>query len=356
MSRSAYAEAQRGLGRRVAAVFPARYPPELLWARGVVPMEVWDPPAPTGEAGAHLPPMVCAVARRGLGLLLGSQPVDLLLFPHTCDSLQNLSTLLRDLLGERRPCLSFYPPKGAEGPSARAFLLEEIRALSRSLDAAVGEPLPGRLREAARWARERDEALRDLYEARARGELAASAEAFYGTVRRTEYLWPEEAVALLRAFRRERAGKRPPGVPLVLSGVLPVPKDLLRHLDARGLWVAEDDFLGLGRRFPREAPPLPEDPLEAAAERLLALPPCPTQGASVADRLAFLEGLARRASARAVVFLAFKFCEPELFDIPFLAGGLEERGLRCLVLETGGGAEAPAALLTRLEAFVESLP
>lgn len=356
MSRRAYAEAQRAYGRRVAAVFPARYPPEILWAREVVPVEVWDPPAPTGEADAHLPPMVCSVVRRGLGLLLDSQPVDLLLFPHTCDSLQNLSTLLPDLLGERRPCLFFYPPRGADGAAGRAFLLEELRALSRNLDAVLGEPSPGRLREAVRWARERDEALRGLYDARARGELAASGEEFYRMVRRTEYLWPEEAAAELGAFLRERAGSRPAGVPLVLSGVLPAPKDLLSRLDERGLVVAEDDFLGLGRRFPRRAPPLPDDPLEAAAERLLALPPCPTQGAPLSSRVAFLEELVRRSSARAVVFLALKFCEPELFDIPFLAKGLEERGLPALVLETEPGAETPAALLTRLEAFVESLP
>lgn len=356
MSRRAYAEAQRTLGRRVAAVFPARYPAELLWAREVVPVEVWDPPTPTGEADAHLPPMVCAVVRRGLSLLLNSQPVDLLLFPHTCDSLQNLSTLLPDLLGETRPCLFFYPPRAGEGDSARAFLLEEVRALSQRLDAVAGAPSLERLREAVRWGRERDEALRDLYDARARGELAATGEEFYRVVRRTEYLWPKESAEALRFFRRERGGRRPAGVPLVLSGVLPTPKDLLRCMDERGLVVAEDDFLGLGRRFPRKVPALPADPLEAAAERLLALPPCPTQGASVASRLTFLEELARRSSARAVVFFTLKFCEPELFDLPFLVEGLRERGLPALVLETEPGEETPAALLTRLEAFVESLP
>ncbi len=356
MSRRAYAEAQRAAGRLVAAVLPARYPPEVLWAHDVVPVEVWDPPAPAEVAGAHLPPMVCSVVRRGLALLSASPPVDLLLFPHTCDSLQNLSTLLPDLLGERRPCLFFYPPRGPAGDCGRAFLLEEVRSLFRNLDAVAGEPPPHRLREAVRWARERDEALRGLYDARARGQLDAPAEEFYRAVRRTEYLWPEEASEELLAFRRERAGRRPAGVPLVLSGVLPAPMDFLRRLDERGLAVVEDDFLGLGRRFPRRAPDLPDDPLEAAAGRLLALPPCPTQGAPHSSRLAFLEELARRSSARAVVFLALKFCEPELFDIPFLAEGLRERGLPALVLETEPGGETPAALLTRLEAFVESLP
>ncbi|MEW6756989.1 MAG: 2-hydroxyacyl-CoA dehydratase family protein [Acidobacteriota bacterium] len=357
-SRRAYALEQKARGRKVAAVFPARYPAELLWARDVCPVEVWDPPAGTQAAQAHLQANVCSVVHRALSLWLsgGTGAADFLLFSHACDSLQNLSTLVPDLLGEGRPCLFFYPPKGRRDDLAEGYLERQLEALSERLDEAAGRPREGALERAVAWGEARTRALNDLYDARAGGRLAASNGEFYAAVRACEYLWPEEAVLRLDAFRTERSGPSASGIPLVFSGVLPQPAGLLPRLDDLGVRIAEDDFIACGRRFVRGSLPHSGEPLPTVARRFLALPPCSTAGSPVPDRLDFLTRLAGRSSARGVVFLALKFCEPELFDVPTLAEGLRSRGIPCLVLEVEMGGDVPAQTLTRLEAFLESLP
>jgi benzoyl-CoA reductase/2-hydroxyglutaryl-CoA dehydratase subunit BcrC/BadD/HgdB len=56
-----------------------------------------------------------------------------------------------------------------------------------------------------------------------------------------------------------------------------------------------------------------------------------------------------------VVILDVKFCEPELFDAPLIVAGLRESGVPVLILETEMEPRTPAGMLTRMEAFLETL-
>ncbi len=358
MGRTEYLIAQKKMGRKVAAVWPARYPAELLWAHGVCPAEVWDPPLEPERASGHLQPYVCGIVQRGLELLLsgGLRPADILLFPHTCDSLQNLATMVRDLGGEARRCLFFYPPKRDAGERAIAYLMAQLRDLSGELTLHVGPMNTGALEGAMELGSRRTDAMRRLYDLRAEGRLSAGNATFYAAVRACEFLWPEDAVHRLHTFAKEEEGTpSDEAVPLVFSGVLPQPADFMEKLDGLGVRVVEDDFLGCGRRFIRRTMPAGEDPWRVLAERMQALPPCCTQGASVGDRTNFILELVKRSRARGVVILDVKFCEPELFDAPLIAAGLRESGVPVLILETEMEPRTPAGMMTRMEAFLETL-
>ena len=354
-NRRSYLLDQRSHGRKVAAVWPARFPAELLWAHGFCVSEVWDPPLDRDLSPAHLQPFTCSIVSGGFELLAsgGTDVADVLVFPHTCDSIQNLATLAKDLLGERRPCLTFYMPKGDRGPRAATFLAQQLRDLSGQLEQTGATATDLSMREALALGCRRANLLRELYARRAEGPLACSNEAFYTAVRGCEFLWPEDAVSRLEALlgldRHGSAG----GVPLVFTGVLPLPKDLPSVLDGLGVRVVEDDFLGCGRRVCRNEVADGNDFYTTLALRLLALPPCPTQGAPVEARLAFLTELVERSAARGVVFLSLRACEPDLFERPSLVAGLKAKGLPVLILETETGATTPGGMLTRLEAFLE---
>ncbi|MGC8723598.1 MAG: 2-hydroxyacyl-CoA dehydratase subunit D [Acidobacteriota bacterium] len=359
MGRRAYLMGQKAAGRRLAAVWPARYPVELLWAHGICAGEVWDPPGEVGLTSAHLQSFVCPVVKRGLGFHLSGAlvPVDLFLFPHTCDSLQNLSSLVKDLLREEKPCLAWYPPRDS-GPQALAYAESQLESLSRALDRATGPMRDGALEEAVAWGMRRDGLLRDLYRLRAEGRLRATAAEFYEAVRSCEYLWPEEALARLEDFLGERRAEQPlkEGVPILLSGVLPAPASLLRWLDGQGIRIAEDDLIACGRRVLREPLESPTDPWAALARRQLAWPPCSTAGSPLPERIAFLRRLVERSGARGVVFLTMKFCEPEGFERPALVEALRAEGVPLLQVESELEPEPPASLVTRIQAFLESIP
>ena len=142
MTREPYIERQRAEhGRKAVAVLPIHYPKELLTALDLLAVEVWGPPGPPrGDAAGRIQAYVCPVVRNALAFLAsgGADAVDAALFPHTCDSIQQLATLAADLGGWAKPALTFLHPKGPARASTRRFLAAELRALAARLEAVAG--------------------------------------------------------------------------------------------------------------------------------------------------------------------------------------------------------------------------
>ncbi|MCB2191743.1 MAG: 2-hydroxyacyl-CoA dehydratase family protein [Deltaproteobacteria bacterium] len=356
-SRGEYAQQWRAAGGKVCAAFPAQYPKELLWSHGVLPMEVWDPPLAPARAQGHLQPYICSVVRQGLELLLagGMDEVGAILFPHTCDSLQNLASLVDDYLEAPAPSLFFYNPKAPFAAAAKGFYVSQLQALEKDLTLIFGPQPMGAMEQAMEWSRKLSDLYAQSYDRRAAGELGVSAVEFYRVLRGGEYLHPQDYIPLLQAWLDQAPttnGNSGPAV--MLSGVLPGPPDLLDTLDGLGLRVVHDDLISMSRRL-LYPPPGAGDPFMALADCFLAMPPCSTRGSSLDERLAWLKDLARKSGAQGVVFSVVKFCEPELFDLPELRRGLKEAGLASLVLEVDVNQEVGGQAATRLEAFGEML-
>ncbi|MFH2007560.1 MAG: 2-hydroxyacyl-CoA dehydratase family protein [bacterium] len=356
--RKAYIEEQRKKhGRKVLAVLPIQYPKELLTAMDVLAVELWGPPgAPRGPAVGRLQSYVCAVARNALAFVAagGAEVVDGFLYPHACDSLQGLATQIPDFGGSDKPAFHYLNPKGEARPSARRFVVAELRSLAEKLETVTGKGLD---EERLRWAiglhREIDGARRELLENRAR--VSMNDPSLYELLRRGEWLWPEEHLAELR----EAVGKKvkdkvvQKGVPLLVSGIVPEPMEILNELSGMGAYVAADDYAAVGRRVVRK--PLVEhaDPFETLGWLMFAAPPCPTRTSSLPLRLDYLERLQRASGAQGVVIHTVKFCEPELFDVAGIKQHFTARGVPVLFLESELEAELAGQTITRLEAFVE---
>jgi benzoyl-CoA reductase/2-hydroxyglutaryl-CoA dehydratase subunit BcrC/BadD/HgdB len=359
VTREAYIRRQRSEhGRKAVAVLPVHYPKELLTALDLLAVELWGPPgAPRGDAAGRIQTYVCAVVRNALGFLAsgGADAVDAVLFPHTCDSIQQLATLASDFGGWGKPALTFLHPKDPGRPSARTFAAAELRALAGRLEAVAGRSLaPDRLAAAIRLHRQIDGHRAALLDGRA--SLPLDDRALYGLLRRGEWLWPEEHLAELRVAR-ERLGSGPPParVPVLLTGYVPEPADILETLNVAGAFVAADDYASVGRRLVREEDAPVGDPWEALLARYLSAPPCPTRAADQGARMRHLEGLLERSGARGVVVHVVKFCEPELFDVPAIRRTFAARGVPVLVLEGELERQLSGQAITRIEAFAEMI-
>ena len=157
MTRAEYIERQRALqGRRSVAVLPVHYPKPLLTALDILAVELWGPPGPPrSDAAGRLQPYVCAVARNALAFLAsgGADSVDAVLFPHTCDSIQGLATLVTDMGGWSKRAFTFLHPRGLDRPGVRPFLEAELRELARGRAWRRTAPAPGRSRgpRRSRW-------------------------------------------------------------------------------------------------------------------------------------------------------------------------------------------------------------
>lgn len=343
----------RAAGGRVAAVLPVHAPRPLLRAHGYLPVEVWGPPgADPDRAGAHLPPWVCSVARLALAFLRSDPPppVDLVVVPHTCDAFQGLGSLLRDLLPPGVPVLTPYVPRHA-GAGAAHYLAAELQDLDAALAATSGHrPDPDEILAHVLAEEAADRALADLLAARP--DLALDDPTFYRLARSREYL-PAEAFAagLIEALAAPPAPA--PGIPLLLSGIVPEPRALLEVLHRAGGRVVADDLAAVGRRA--GPPGTGDDPFLRMAERLLAAAPDSTRGSDLHQRTAHLRDLCRRTGVRGAVFLPVRSCSPELLHLPLVRRALEDDGIRTLALEVDLTTPLPEQSVTRLEAFLEGL-
>jgi benzoyl-CoA reductase/2-hydroxyglutaryl-CoA dehydratase subunit BcrC/BadD/HgdB len=333
---------------------PIRYPRALLRAFDLLPVEVWGPPSQGFLGAAHLQPYVCSVVRNALSFLLsgGLEVVDYLLVPHACDSLQGLGSLLIDFVRPRQPVFPLYIPR-ARRDSDLEFLTAELRQLCHRLEQATGRS-PGAegLLECVLREEAADSLLASLHQRRS--WLPMTQLEFYSLVRSREYL-PAEVFSGLAQAALDAASSMPParGVPIVLSGIVPEPMSLFAALENVGGWVAADDLACCGRRlYPAGSSP---DALQRMAQSLLWAPPDPMHGAPIAQRLAHLRSLVETSASRGVFFYTVKFCEPELFDLPLLSGGLQEGGVRTLAMEVDLNDGLSGQALTRLEAFLETI-
>ncbi len=353
--RSQVIAAHKHRGGGVAAVLPVHSPRGLLRAFNLLPVEVWGPPRVNASLGAaHLQPYICSIVRNALGFLLsdGLEVADVILVPHTCDSLQGLGSLLLDFIKPRQSVLTLYLPR-SDLESATTFLTEELRRLYEKLRALTGaSPDEQELLACLRREETADQLLAELH--RRRAWLPLSLLEFYRLVRSREYLPAEDFCRLAQtALAQTSPAPQRRGIPLIFSGILPEPMEVLEHIEALGGWIAADDFASCGRRcYP---PGDSQEPFLRLAESLLAGPPDPLRGCDLRARLEYLIDQARRVDARGVVFYLVKFCEPELFYLPLLRAGLHQEGLRVLVLEHDLNDGLSQATLTRLEAFLETL-
>lgn len=334
----------------MAAVFPVHSPRALLRAFDLLPVELWGPGIDTALGDARLQQYTCSIVRAGMSFALSprAEEVEVLLVPHACDSTQGLGSVLLDFARPRCPVLPFYLPRG-QGEAALAFLASELGALFEKLAAHTGRrPTEEELRR--RIAAE--EAADQLFGQLLVKPLPLSNRERYRLLRSREFL-PAESFAERCQAALEQAGQsKSEGVPLLLSGIVPEPMEILEALDRLGGRVVADDLACTGRRA--YSPGQSAEPFRRLAQSLLSGPPDSTLGASVQSRVDHLTQLVRQSGARAVLFLLVKFCEPEQFYLPALRQALEQEGVRSVVVELHPTEPLPDQALTRIEALLET--
>jgi len=356
-SRKKYITLQREeKGKKIFGVFPAQYPKEILWAMNILPVEIWDPPVEISSAEAHLQPYICSVVKLGLELILQGKCDDLdgFLFPHTCDSIQNLASIVNDYLGSDKPCYFFYHPKSLPGKASRHYYKQQLKVLISNLEKQHGPLDISRLNHCVEQGNEIAETIRDLYHQRQKGELSISNAEYYKILRQGEYLDPTDYIKILKRVSQngQRDAKDLP--PVVLSGIIPNPMAILEILDELGVSVVDDDLLNCGRRLLR-SPSAQQEPLNAITESYFSLPPCSTKVSSISERMKHLLAKLVQSNARGVIFNMTRFCEPELFDLPQLTKGLKDEGFPTLTLDTELNQPGRGQLRTRLETFAEMI-
>ncbi|MFC1879775.1 2-hydroxyacyl-CoA dehydratase subunit D [Chloroflexota bacterium] len=341
-------------GGAVAAVLPIHYPRALLRAFNFLPVEVWGPPGiPAGLGGAHLQPYVCAIAHNALSFLLndGLDTAELMVIPHTCDSLQGLASILIDFIKPKQPILPIYLPRGIR-QSDQDYLAAELGAVYQRLVEITGRaPTNQQIMEHIYVEEQADKMLRSLHDAGP--TLSLSDLERYSILRSREYLPPQDFIALAHQALVLKNDKPNTNIPLIISGILPEPMNVLQTLNELGASIGGDDLACCGRRLYPTGDSV--DPFQRMAQSLLGAPPDPTRASSLQERCDYLVELVGKYNARGVLFYPVKFCEPELFDLPILRRELEKFHIPSIIVETEIDAVPSGQFVTRIEAFLEMI-
>jgi len=80
---------------------------------------------------------------------------------------------------------------------------------------------------------------------------------------------------------------------------------------------------------------------------------CPSKHSGLYARGKNLLKRARETEAKGVVFIFLKFCDPHLFDYPYLRDMLKEEGIPSIMFEIEENFLPDGQFKTRLEAFME---
>ena len=338
-------------------VLPALYPREILWAFDIMPVEIWDPPGEILHANAHLQTTICPVVKRSLEFILKEPDIVNAgyLFPHTCDSLQNLGTQVKDLIGVQVPVYTFYNPKGSFNATTRKYYSDILSNFIQTLEETFGVLDPHKLQQACELSHRIDSRLIQLQAARKTNRLELSNTEYFELMRAQEFLQPDDYIALLEKIEIADTPLTLYRNHLLVSGILPPYPELLNFLEEMEVGVVADDLLAVSRRFPIVQMDVPNDSLEYLIDRFFLLPPCSTRAGNLNERLHHIQKLITESHAQGVLFNIVKFCEPELFDHRLLVKTLREKSIPVLSLETELQAGISGQDKTRLEAFTEML-
>jgi len=337
----------------------AYVPEELFHAAGFTPVFIFHTPDDHGYVRAHLPGFTCWVAGSALDQALAGELDGLagMALAHTCDTMQGLTDLWRRDV-PHIPLFHFGMPLRLDSPAARAYLLAELQSLRERIRTRTGRPISDdALRESIALYNRTRALVRRLYAHAADFAPPDLYDLVRAAFQMPKETYNQEAGSRTIALSQGSSPSPPPpcsSAPLLLlvSPALadPVLFDVIAQAGAR----VAGDLLDLGERYFAVDAAEEGDPLEAIADRLLALVPTPTKHHPRRTRAAHLLSLVQERNAHGVIFARQKFCEPHGFDCVQMAHVLDRAGVPHLLIELEQASQA-GQLRTRVEAFVEML-
>jgi benzoyl-CoA reductase subunit C len=350
----------RDEGEKPVAVFCSYTPEEILHAAGLTPVRLMGAVRTITHADAHLQAYCCSLARTDLDMALAGE-LDYLegaVFVQTCDTMMRLSDIWRRNTGFPFHGDLVLPIRMGEETSL-PFLEAEVGQFRHSVEEFIGETIWDDALEESIHIYNRNRRLAErLYKLRIDNPgiidgLSATACLVVGF-----WMRREKHNELLHELLEGLEEGTPPSdgrTPLLVSGSVCTIPDLMELILELGADVVDDD-LCCGHRYFDTYVDEADTPEEALAKRMWGRVNCPAKHQCIEDRIEHLLRQVQDSGAEGVIFYLQSFCEPHLFDIPYVRERLqEELEVPSLVLESELQSFSRGQMRTRLQAFIETI-
>jgi len=337
------------------------FPEEIILAAGAHPIRLFGQSASVMKADAHIQAYSCSLVRSlfedALSGKLGF--LDVIVFPHSCDTMQRLSDIWRlNVKGTVHLDLLF--PVHLKSEATRDYMKAVIERFRLELGKALNvEITENAVADAILLMNRIRSALHALYGIRSQTPERISGSDLNHVVRGCMIMDRHEAAGLLEQLVAALKEMQPSagslqGKRILLSGGVCLHPDIHDIVEEQGGAVVWDDLCTGSRYF---YTPVSENsaPVDAIADRFINRAICPAKHSGITRRAEGLLQLTSKYKIDGVIFLFLKFCDPHCFDYPDLKAALEETGIPSLFLEVETGKPVDGPTRTRVETFLQIL-
>ncbi len=333
-------------------------PEEIILAAGFTPYRLFgDPNLQVDRANEHIPPTHCLWTRNLLEQAIRGLDKDIvgLIATHGCDRTNREFDIWLECV---KLGFMFFlnSPRKRDKVSLRFFmddLKELIAQLEETFKVKISE---NGLKEEIKKMNQIRAMLKKISEFRSKMIITGSE--FHALVKNVQQSNKDESLKLLKSTLDKITSKDPlqkidKKKKILLTGSDIDDTEFLKYLEDLGFTIVIDD-LCVGTKYFWHTVDEGEEPIKALAKYHLEKPIYATKFPSY-ERFNHLKMLAQTYKADGVINIAQKFCEPVLYDHPYLSKKFKELGIPYLFVEVTYNREAYKQLSTRFSAFAEMI-
>jgi benzoyl-CoA reductase/2-hydroxyglutaryl-CoA dehydratase subunit BcrC/BadD/HgdB len=330
-------------------------PEEIILAAGFTPYRFFgDSSLELEKANEHIPPTHCLWTRNLLEQALNGLNEDIvgIVATHGCDRTNREFDIWLKYI-DLKFMYFLNSPRKRDDLALKFFiddLKEFISQLEMNYNVKITESL---LKENIKKMNQLRKLLREISEFRKEYKLKGSE--FHQIVRNIQQIDKDKAIELLKEklkqLQTSKSFEHGKLKKVLITGSDIDDTTFIEFLEEIGFHIIIDD-LGVGTKYFWDDVREEGDPIENLAVYHLSKPILSTKFPSY-ERFEVLEKLAKKYNVDGVINIAQKFCEPVLYDHPYIKKKFKELGIPYLFVEVLYNRESYKQLSTRFSAFAE---
>jgi len=380
-------------GKKVIGCMPYYCPEELVHAAGMVPFGLWGAETQVSEARRYFPAFICSIIQTTLELgIKGSyKGLSAVMIPILCDSLKSMDANWRYGVSGI-PVIPVAHAQNRKTHAGAEFTASQYRKIKARLEEiSKSEVSDAALKDSISVYTRRNAAMRRFSDELANHPGAIKASERNAVFKSGYFMLADEYARLVEELngylaempssKQDGASRRVPaqgvaqqgsaaqsgatqgaacgrtdktGPGIVTCGILADNTGLLKILDKFDVNIVGDMVQHESLRYLIDAPDS-SDPIMSLALTIGAVEGCPVLYDPGKKRAGMLIDTVKSRSARGVLFIMTKFCDPEEYDIVPLKKVLDNNGIKSLCVEVDQQTTEIEQVRTAIETFCEMI-
>jgi len=332
-------------------------PEEIIMAADFIPYRLFgDPTIQPDKANEHIPPTHCIWTRNLLEQAIGGLNKDIvgIIATHGCDRTNREFDIWLECVN--LDFMFFHNSPRKRSKLALNFFIDDMKELITQLEGNFDVRISDeKLQTNIKKMNQIRSLLKKISEFRKCMVLKGSE--FHELVKNAQQNNKDDTLKSLQSKLEELKNKKPMNQntfkKVLLTGSDIDDTEFIKFLEELGFHIVIDD-LCVGTKYFWDSVDENDDPMKALATYHLSKPIYSTKFPSY-ERFEILRKLAKEYEVDGVINIAQKFCEPMLYDHPYLNKKFKELEIPYLFIEVTYNRESYKQLSTRFSAFAEMI-